>query len=378
MTGQRADGKGLKKKGQGLKSTCAIATVVLLSAAPLARQEPDRFAEWLTAIEAHEPGNPGKAAIDVSRWSGVELEAVVAEARRHVRSFDKGRRNEANELLLKGAALHADIARLIPDDMERRSAKQHRVIIVRDGRELGARFISIHWDLGRSLLDAIAPDPGAHPGVLLWYQHTSTDLLRIRSLAEAAVHLPRGRRIFPSDPVLLFTSGVLHERFSSTSLQAAAASFVANNRGETTLGSEKGELVRAERFFRDTLAIQPDHLEALVRHGHVLGALGRHKQAADALRTAIKGGVTGELLYFAEMFLGSQEMALGNSAQARDRFEHAASLYPRAQSPRIALSQLSRRAGDRSRAQRELGVIAALPSDERQREDPWWAYYDAQ
>jgi len=212
--------------------------------------------------------------------------------------------------------------------------------------------------------------------VLLWYQQTSTDLLRLRALAEAAVHLPRGRRIFPSDPVLLFTSGVLHERFSSSSLQAAAASVVANSRGETTLSSEKAELVRAERFFRDTLAVQPDHLEARVRHGHVLGALGRHEQAADALRAAVNGGVTGELLYLAEMFLGSQEEALGHRMQARARFEHAASLYPRSQSARIALSQLARRAGDRSGAQRELRVLSALPSDDRQREDPWWNYYD--
>lgn len=312
----------------------------------------------------------------MATWSGVELEAVIAEAKRHVRSFDKGRRNDANDLLLKGAALHADIAWLIPDDPERRSAKQNRIIVVRDGRELGSRFISIHWELGRALLDAVAPGPAAHPGVLLWYQQTSTDLLRLRSLAEAAVHLPRGRRIFPSDPVLLFTSGVLHERFSSTSLQAAAASFIASNRGETTLGSARAELVRAERFFRETLAIQPDHLEARVRHGHVLGALGRHEEAAGALRAAVKSGVTGELLYLTEMFLGKEEMALGHTTQARARFEHAASLYPRAQSPRIALSQLSRRAGDRSGAQRELGVLAALPSDDRQREDPWWGYYD--
>ena len=367
--------KGERAEGRGLKGPCFIAAI-LLSGTAVAQQQPDRFAQWLTAIEAHETGNPGKVAIEVATWSGVELDAVIAEAKRHVRSFDKARLNDANDLLLKGAALHADIARLIPDDVERRSARQNRIIVVRDGRLLGSRFISIHWEVGRTLLDAIAPEPSANLGVLLWYQQTSTDLLRIGSLAEAAVHLPRGRRYFPSDPVLLFTSGVLHERFSSTSLQAAAASFVASNRGETTLGSERAELARAERFFRETVAIQPDHLEARVRHGHVLGALGRHEQAADALRTAIKDGASGELLYLAELFLGSQEMALDHNTQARARFEHAASLYPRAQSPRLALSQLSRRAGDRAGAQRELRVIAALPSDERQREDPWWSYYD--
>ncbi len=91
---------------------------------------------------------------------------------------------------------------------------------------------------------------------------------------------------------------------------------------------------------------------------------------------AIDGGVTGELLYFAEMFLGSQEEALGHPTQARACFERAALLYPRAQSPRMALSQLLRRAGDRSGAQRELRILAEIPPNRREREDPWWDYYD--
>jgi tetratricopeptide (TPR) repeat protein len=124
------------------------------------------------------------------------------------------------------------------------------------------------------------------------------------------------------------------------------------------------------------LAAQPDNLEARVRHGRVLGQLGRHRQSADTLRGAIQRGVSGEFLYLAQMFLATQEEALGNYAEARTHYEHAASLYPRAQSPRLALSQISRRFGDRAGAQRELGVLADLPVDEGRREDPWWNYYD--
>jgi hypothetical protein len=51
-------------------------------------------------------------------------------------------------------------------------------------------------------------------------------------------------------------------------------------------------------------------------------------------------------------------------------------MYPNAQSPHLALSQIARRAGDRRAAQHELQVISALPSDERAREDPWWSYFD--
>lgn len=351
---------------------------MVLLLAPTARaQEPtDRLPQWLAAVKAHEPGNPGKAALDVAQWPGVELEEVILEARRYARALDKTRQDEANALLLRGAVLHADIARLIPDDMERRSPKQQRIFIVSDGREQGTRFVSLHWELGRSLVDAMAPAPATYPGALKWYQETAKDLLWLRSLAEASVHLPKARRIFPADPALLFMSGVLHERFSSASLQAAAQSVLVENRGSTALNSARAELTRAERFFRETLAIEPHHREARVRHGRVLGELGRHAQSADVLRGAIEEGATGEFLYLAELFLGRQEDAMGNRARARACFERAASLYPRAQSPRLALSQLSRRTGDRPGAQRELRVLADLPADERQREDPWWNYYN--
>ena len=355
---------------------CSVAAIVLLLTPLHAQQPADRLTQWLEAIKAHEPGHPGKVALDVATWPGAEIEAVVVEAKRYARDLEKARPGAGNDVLLRGAALHADIASLNPTDFERRSANQSSIFIVSDGREQGTRYVSIHWGLGRSLLDGIAPEPGSHPGVLRWYQDTSKELLRLRSLSEAAVNLPRARRIFPTDPTLLFLSGVLHERFSSASLQAAADSVLAAKRGATSVGSAKAELERAERFFRGALAVEPGNLEARVRHGRVLGELGRHEQSAEVLRGAIQAGVAGEFLYMAEMCLGKQEEAMEHSAEARAHFERAASLYPRAQSPRLALSQLSRRVGDRSGAQRELRILAELPEDERQREDPWWNYYD--
>jgi hypothetical protein len=70
------------------------------------------------------------------------------------------------------------------------------------------------------------------------------------------------------------------------------------------------------------------------------------------------------------------EEARGDHAASRAAFLGASALYPNAQSPRLALSQIARRTGDRAAAQRELQFIAALPDDERRREDPWWLYYD--
>ena len=357
---------------------CATLFVLLIAAPGRTQPAPDRFPEWLSAVTSHEPGNAGKPALAIAVWTGVELDTVIEQAKHYARSLPVSRRDEANDVLVRGAILHADIARLIPDEMVRRSPRQEAIFVVRDGREQGRRFVSLHWDLGRALLDAVAPHPAAHPGVRLWYQETSRELLRLRALSEAAVHLPRARRLFPADPVILFASGILHERFASPALQAAADGIAADVRGgSAAVESARGELTRAERFFRELLALQPDHLEARVRHGRVLGRLGRHRAAADALQTAIRDGAGGALLYLAQLFLGSEEEALGDAAAAREAYERAAALYPRAQSPRLALSQLARQAGDRTAAQRQLRFIAELPATETGREDPWWNYYDA-
>ena len=357
----------------GLLITCPRPAEPFFGQLPL---PPDRFEQWLAAIDAHQPGDPGKVAVDVSTWTGLELEAVVADAKRHARSLAKIDPEQANQILLRGAALHADIGRLIPEDTVRRLPRQKSAYIVRDGRWLGVRYLSLHWQFGRSLLDSVTPEPAAHPGVRAWYLETSADLLQMRQFAVAFEHYTRARQLFPSDPDILFASGVLHERFSSSALQAAAASVNESNRTSAAVSPARGELARAERFYRDSLTYRPDHVEARVRHGRVLDDLGRHAEASDELRRAVAGGASGHLLYLAELFLGRAEETQGHDEAARAAFERASALYPNAQSPRLALSQIARREGNRATAQRELRAIAALPDDERRREDPWWLYYD--
>lgn len=336
----------------------------------------DRFEQWLEAIEAHTPGDPGMIAVDVSTWTGTELEGVIAEAKRHARTIAKTDPDRANRMLLRGAALHADIARLIPEDMHRRSPSQKTTYIVRDGRWLGVRYVSMHWQFGRVLLDSVVPAPADHAGVREWYLDTCADLLQLRQFAAAVDHYARARQLFPTDPVILFASGALHERFASTAMQAAAESITESNRTTAAVSTMRGELARAERFFRDSLVHRPGHVEARIRHGRVLDDLGRHEEAASELRRALADGASGALLYLAHLFLGRAEEALGRDTAARDAFERASALYPNAQSPRLALSQIARRAGNRAAAQRELEAIAKLPDDDRRREDPWWFYYD--
>jgi tetratricopeptide (TPR) repeat protein len=365
-----------------LSSWLAVAVLFVACPRPAApstsqsQPEPERFHQWLAAIDAHEPGNPGKLAVEVSTWTGRELDTVVAEAKRHSRALARTDSARANQILVRGAVMHADIGRLIPDDTVRRSPTQKTAYVVRDGRWLGVRYISMHWQVGRSLLDSVTPEPAANLEVRAWYEETSEDLLRLRQFAAAADHYARARQLFPSNPAILFVSGVLHELFGSNALQAAAESVTESNRTSAAVSTARGELTRAERFFRDSLANRPDHLEARVRHGRVLNELGRHDEAAEELRRSIKEGADGHLLYLAQLFLGRAEEARGHQEASRMAFERASALYPSAQSPRLALSQIARRRGDRAAAQRELQAIAKLPDDPRRREDPWWSYYD--
>jgi tetratricopeptide (TPR) repeat protein len=250
------------------------------------------------------------------------------------------------------------------------------VYAVKDGRYQGILYPSIHWQLGRSLLDAIVPEPAADPGVRAWYRETSEDLIRLRSLVEAQQHLARALQIFPRDGALLFYRGALHERYSSAQLQAGSASLDDANRGVSTIGSAHAELTRAERSFREALTYEPEHIEARLRHGSVLCELGRHDEAIGELQRVIQAAPGRDLLYFSHLFIARSLEALGRSDDALLALDEAAALYPNAQTPRLAMSQIARRMGNRGAARMQLEWLARLPVAEQQREDPWWNYYD--
>ena len=97
--------------------------------------------------------------------------------------------------------------------------------------------------------------------------------------------------------------------------------------------------------------------------------------AAEELRLAASSAQGSPLRYYAEMFLGHAEESLGDHAAARDRYERAATLYPQAQSPLLALALLARQSGDRAGAQHAMRQVLALPRRPRAESDPWWRYY---
>lgn len=392
-----------KRPGAMALVVCLIAWAAPATAQDVKGDDPAlvRLLQWLDAVRLHTPGEADLAVTEVGNWWQADVPALVGDLRRLSTFLQRARARglgpsqtiqlynrrftlaeietifHGNDTLRGGAVLHADIAVLGGDTLRRRgnTAAESSFFVVNDGRGGGVRHESAHWQIGRAVLDGITPSPTGDPGALLWYRAVSSYLLHEGHLGEARAHLDTARRMFSNDPFFLLDSAYLHQDFSSISLQAAAQDLRAAG-ANPAVESRRLELERAERFFRQTLAVDPGQTDARVRLGHTLGEMGRHDEAAIELRRAIDARLNGPQLYFAELFFGHEEQALGRPDAAKRHYENAAELYPKAQSPWLALSQLARQSGDRLGALRALKGITALPSEERYRWDPWWGYYN--
>ena len=293
-------------------------------------------------------------------------------------------RGDDNYILRRGALLHGDVAVLAPRAMivpteARSTARPQRFRMeISDGREVGMNQSAVHWEIARMLLDFVKPrgsdraDPGRDEMVRQWYRATAAWMQRHEDHDRA--HLGRARELFPSDPDILFLSACQSETYAGVQIQAAVQSAVLATGVTLEVGSERTELRDAERLFRRTLEIRPEHAEARMRLGRVLALLGRHADAAAELRRASEALTETQLRYYVSLFLGAEEEALGNREAARTAYEQANTLAPVAQSPLLALSQLARRSGDRAAALRAMDRMFALEIDDPH-DDPWWWYY---
>jgi tetratricopeptide (TPR) repeat protein len=175
-----------------------------------------------------------------------------------------------------------------------------------------------------------------------------------RHLAALRAHLNAARFVFPSDPVIAFISGCLHEALSAPDLQMAGQYYArAGGRGGTIDSAEKN-LDEATTYFRRAVEFDPDFVEARIHLGRVLRLQSHHDQSANELRRAIASAEDPLLAYFGHLFLADTEQARGHDDVARESALRAAGLFPRAQSPHLALAYLARRRGEREAAERAL------------------------
>jgi tetratricopeptide (TPR) repeat protein len=273
---------------------------------------------------------------------------------------------------------------LVPSAADRlpESAKEPRLllerrgsVLVQDGRQEGTNAGGAHWDIARLLLDEITPDPSRDTTARLWYRAIAAFFERRALLAESVPHLERGRRIYATDPFIFAASGLVHETFAAPEIQTFVQTAAQAGLPPTSVGSARSNLRRAEDFFRRAVELDGSYAEARVHLGRVLGLQGRHEEAASQLQLATATAHDSLTRYYAWLFLGAEEQGLGHADLARQCFDAAVALFPRAQSPHLALSQLARRNGDRGGALRAIQQVLNLPADDSQREDPWWSYF---
>ncbi len=393
----------------------------LSQAAQAAQQSPELLllSRWAGSVDRHEPARADVEAATIAGWPRNDLRTTVQtlrrlrdELQRAVRADDarkdrpdistrsgrsasalraqtllgltddEAQRGDINRLLKRGAMLHADIAMLAQEGLVRATepavpgtSPSRGPIQVSDGRAGGTDNADRHWEMARALLEIVAPEPASDEWVHRWYRAAAARMRRDRLLASSDPLLERARRLFPKDAAFPFYGGCLHETQASPSIQTVYEATAPSQRSSAASWLSGPHWNQAARLFTEALALQPAWPEARLRLGRVLGLLGRHNEAAAALRRALGETDDLPLVYWGSLFLGAEEQSLGRDGEARASFERARALRPGAQAPRLALSQLARRAGDRSQALAELRAVLTLPSDEVSRYDPLWDYY---
>jgi tetratricopeptide (TPR) repeat protein len=378
---------------------------------------------WLDAADRHLPGQADAPAVLVGSWSIPQLETVYfdftalvqvlarPDAKPKLLKMVRGvtqaelveyrqlaadqmngldprdpRRADAvtrsvNGLVKRAALLHTDIALLVDSAADKLAHSTPAAVIdprltrrIIDAQQVGVEYYGSHWDVARLLLDQVRPAPAEDVAVRDWYRAVAAVFASRSFLAESHVHLARGEALFPADAEIARALGLLHEAEAAPTIQRFVESMPPGDSLRSAIGSARTNLRRAQSSHRKAVALDGDSAEAHLHLGRVTGLLGGHEEASRELRRAIDGAREPRTSYYAWLFLGVEEDALGRADAAREAFDRAAALYPGAQSPWLALSQLARRRGDRAAARRFMDEAWSRSSNDRLRDDPWTTY----
>ncbi len=183
-------------------------------------------------------------------------------------------------------------------------------------------------------------------------------------------YLTEARQFFAKDPQVLMVTGSDHEMVSHVTA-GYMRRFSANGQSfnESKINPEK-ELEEADTYFKQAAALAPDLTEARLRLGRVLMRRGDLDGATRELRAALADTVHDQVRYLAWLFLGLVDVDRGNLEGAEKSYLEALRLFPRAQTVKVAMSELAYLKGRDGDAAAQ--VVSMLQSFVR--EDPWWAY----
>jgi hypothetical protein len=112
--------------------------------------------------------------------------------------------------------------------------------------------------------------------------------------------------------------------------------------------------------------------EAIVRRANVLLRINRAAEALAALERPVGPEADGTLRYWRQVIRGRTFDALNRLDDAAQAYGEARTLFPRAQSPLLALAVLRFRQGRVEEAQQWQDTVRRLPPEAS---DPWWSYW---
>jgi tetratricopeptide (TPR) repeat protein len=344
--------------------------------------------QWRVAAAQHIAGKPDSPAVMIGKWTLSDCESVLSyisklaaqpvasskrtlakgQIRRMLELTDQEvRQGDLNRVLKQGALLHTDIALLELGTAQPQYANDMMGVFA-DGR-LILQSHNAHWQYARRLLDAVSLS-SRDPLVRQWYIATTAYMQSRRDLGYSGRNLKSALDKFPTDARILFYAGVLHEIYASPVSQ----NNVLPMGWQISYGSKETELKLARQFFQKAVSTNPDFVEARLRLGRVLGLLGNHPQALAELQQVAASIKDSQLLYYTSLYLGYELEMQSRRDEAREQYERAANLYPAAQSPLLALSQLARSGDDVSSALLHLQGVFALKAKDLWKDDPWWIY----
>jgi tetratricopeptide (TPR) repeat protein len=342
----------------------------------IGRPQPIRYTDWqlhrLRVLACAAAGTL-TSPVCLGLKAPVEIDADLHRLADGAEASQK--RGDDNYVLRRGALLEADVAMtsanvLYPIETgapgDQRPIRLHMV----DGETNAIGIGETHWVIGRTLLDVVRPRGDGM--INLWYRATAAWMQR--ELQYNPAHLRRARELFPNDSIVAFLSGTNAETYASAAIQAARKTAVLPTGVVLEIGNEAEELKSAEEFLARAVKADPVFREARLHLGHVLLARGKAREAADELTAALESREP-LLRYYSAMFLGAAEEALGHGDAAQAAYRQAQAMFPRAQSPSLALSALALRRGDRTAAMQSIEEVFALPREAEARDDPWWRYH---
>jgi len=157
---------------------------------------------------------------------------------------DLPRPDRLNNLILRGAILHADAEmffrrRTSAPEATTPSATFSRrpttwsilrapeeIVSSADGQYVGSATGAPHWYLARALLQFITPEPALDHDTRRWYLAVTAFLAARMDFANLPTHLDATEALFPDDPVLAFDRGWQSEAYATHLLQAHARALV--------------------------------------------------------------------------------------------------------------------------------------------------------